>query len=316
MQNDEDGKGDRGDNADQLEKTSVVASETLKRRIAEAVQAPPCLVLLVGPAAYVGKQWAITSSDLVVGRSVQSAIFVDDRSVSKSHAKISFISGEVTIMDLESTNRTIVNGQQIPSLVPVKLTNNDQIKTGNVIFKYLEKGSLEAVSHQTTYDRSQTDALTGIFNKGALLTYGVEAIKRCKTLKLPISVGFFDIDHFKKINDTYGHAAGDFVLRELASLISRKVIRSDDYFARYGGEEFVIVWYGSNLKQALEIGERIRHTVETHDFVYSGTRLPITISVGVSERENDQTSFEELVHRADTALYVSKKGGRNRVSSI
>ncbi len=298
------------------EKTSVVHGDTFRVRMEKAEQVPPCLIMLEGPAGYVGKQWPLDQTDLIIGRAMTSSIFIDDRSVSKSHAKISLVGGEVMIIDLESTNRTVINDDTIPPLVPVKLTNNDQIKTGNVLFKYLERGSIEAHAIEQLQHKSEKDPLTGVYNKGALAIKGAEAFKRARLLKVPLSISVFDIDHFKRVNDTYLHVAGDFVLKEIASVVQTKLIRLDDVLARYGGEEFVVILFGSNIQQALEIGERLRATIETHDFVYEGTRLPITISVGVATKEPQMTSWEELFARADSALYVSKNGGRNRVSMI
>ncbi len=297
------------------EKTVFVKGDTFRARIDEATKSPPVLVMLEGPAGYVGKQWPIDKTDLIIGRSMTSTIFVDDRSVSKSHAKLSIANGEVFILDLESTNRTVINDDTLPPLVPVKLNGNDQIKTGNVLFKYLEGGSIEAHAMEQLQTKSEKDPLTGAFNKGALHMKGAESFKRAKLLKVPMSIAVFDIDHFKKINDTYGHSAGDYVLKELAGVVSTKLIRLDDYFARYGGEEFVVVLFGSNLTQATEIGERLRATIEGHGFMYTGEKLPITISVGVCTIEPAMSTWEEMFTKADTALYASKRAGRNRVTS-
>nr|6HC0_B Chain B, GGDEF domain protein [Bdellovibrio bacteriovorus HD100]6HC0_C Chain C, GGDEF domain protein [Bdellovibrio bacteriovorus HD100]6HC0_D Chain D, GGDEF domain protein [Bdellovibrio bacteriovorus HD100]6HC0_E Chain E, GGDEF domain protein [Bdellovibrio bacteriovorus HD100] len=104
---------------------------------------PPAIVVLIGPPGYVGKQYPITASDIVIGRSVESQVYIDDKSLSRSHAKFAVNGSEVSVIDLGSTNKTIVNGQVIPPLASCLLKNNDQIKTGNVIFKFLEKGSIE-----------------------------------------------------------------------------------------------------------------------------------------------------------------------------
>ena len=304
------------DDEPSLEKTTVVKGDTFRNRMEEATKAPPCIVMLEGPAGYVGKQWQIDRTDIIIGRSMTSAIFVDDRSVSRSHAKLSLTSGDVFILDLESSNRTVVNDDAIPPMVPVKLNNNDQIKTGNVLFKFLERGSLEAHAMEQLQTKSEKDPLTGAYNKGALAMKGMESFKRAKLLKVPMSIAVFDLDHFKQINDTYGHSAGDFVLKEMSAVIGTKLIRLDDYFARYGGEEFVVLLFGSNLNQAIEIGERLRATIEAHAFVYNGTKMPITISVGVATKEPEMTTWEELFAKADGALYQSKRGGRNRVTAI
>ncbi len=303
------------DDEESIDKT-IVSSDTFKVRMERADKAPPCLVMLEGPAGYVGKQWPIDKQDLVIGRSMTSAIFVDDRSVSKSHAKIGLVGGEVTIIDLESTNRTVINDDIIPPLVPMKMKNNDQIKVGNVLFKFLEQGSIEAVAIEQLQKKTEKDALTAIFNRAALLMKGPEAFKRAKLLKVPLSIAVFDVDHFKKVNDRYTHLAGDHVLRELASVVQTKLIRLDDFFARYGGEEFVVILFGSGLAQALDIGERLRATVEGHQFVFEGQKIPVTISVGVVTMLPHMNTWDELFAQGDVALYKSKGAGRNRVSTI
>jgi diguanylate cyclase (GGDEF)-like protein len=124
----------------------------------------------------------------------------------------------------------------------------------------------------------------------------------------------FDIDHFKKVNDTYGHQAGDLVLSELATLLTA-ALRAEDVFARYGGEEFAVICRGTDVSQAQVVGERIRKAVEGHRFVYEGTQIPVTISVGIAALPDPAVKdATDLVSRADKALYQSKHGGRNRVT--
>jgi diguanylate cyclase (GGDEF)-like protein len=299
---------------DVSEKTSVVSSDTFKGRIQAADSAPPIVVVLIGPPGYVGKQYPISSNDIVIGRSVETQVYIDDKSLSRSHAKFAVVGGEVSIIDLGSTNKTIVNGNALPPLAPCKLKNNDQVKTGNVIFKFLEKGNIEALTNQTMYEKANRDALTGAHSKGSLLEKGPEAVKRSELLSEELSVIIFDIDHFKKINDTHGRPAGDFVLKELANIVSLKLIRSNDYFARYGGEEFVLILSGGTAKMASEIAERIRQTIESHAFIYEGKVIPVTISLGVVTKSTNDTDWPEIIDRADKAMYASKQGGRNRVT--
>ncbi|RME17324.1 MAG: GGDEF domain-containing protein [Bdellovibrio sp.] len=296
------------------DKTSVVQSDTFKVRLAQADEAPPCLILLVGPANQIGRQWPIEDTDRIIGRDLSSHIFIDDRSVSKAHAKLLLKGGEVSILDLESTNKTIVNNNILRPLSPLKLKNNDQIKMGNVILKFLERGNIEAVSAAQTFDRGQKDALTGIHNRGALDLKGPEFFKRSLLMGVPLSVITFDIDHFKKINDTYGHPAGDYVLRELAQVVREHLIRENDFFARSGGEEFCLLLLGSEKERAKEIADRIRKTIESHKFEYQGQRIKVTISLGVSSISPDDNSWDHIFKRADEALYLSKTGGRNQVS--
>jgi len=298
------------------EKTAIVQGATFTDRITKANKVPPSLVLLMGPAGYVGRQWTVDNSDVVVGRSMTSAIFIDDRSVSKSHVKLTISFGEVSVIDLDSTNKTIINGTAIQPFVPVLLKNNDQLKIGNVLFKFLEEGSLEAAAHSNIQEKSEKDSLTKIWNKSALQMKGPEFFKRAKLLNVALCLLVFDLDHFKRVNDTYGHPAGDYVLSEVAGTIQKKLIRSEDFFARYGGEEFVVLLFGSSIAQGEEIGERIRTTIEKHQFTHEGKEMPITISVGLAAQEKNMTQFKELFSKADAALYASKNSGRNRVTSL
>jgi two-component system, cell cycle response regulator len=305
--------GDRDEDSP-MDKTSVVQSDTFKVRIAQADSAPPCVVLLVGPANQVGRQWPIEKSDYIIGRAVGAHIQVEDRSLSKSHAKLILQNGEVSILDLESTNKTVVNNKLVTPLQPQRLKNNDQIKAGNIIFKFLERGNIETVSVAQIVGRGQTDALTGINNRGALNAAGPEFFNKSRMLGAPLSVIVLDIDYFKKVNDGFGHPAGDAVLKDLAHLIRDTLIRGNDFFARYGGEEFCLLLLGSPYKQVQDIAERIRRTMQEHRFEHEGKHIPITVSIGISSIQETDSGWNDIFARADKALYTSKHGGRNRVT--
>ena len=124
----------------------------------------------------------------------------------------------------------------------------------------------------------------------------------------------FDIDHFKRVNDTHGHLAGDYVLARDLGAADRRV-RTEDVFARYGGEEFAVICRGSDANQAQVVAERLRKAVEGHRFVYEGTHIPVTISVGIAVLPNPAVKdADDIVGFADQALYEAKRGGRNRVT--
>lgn len=296
------------------DKTSIVSSDTFKGKMRAADEVPPAIVILVGPPGYVGKQWLITKNEIVVGRANEVEVSVADTSLSRQHAKFILSGMDVLIIDMGSTNKTLVNSQPLPPMVPRKLNNNDQVKTGNVIFKFLDKGNVESISNQHIFDKAQKDALTGAFNKGALLEKGPELVRRAGVLSEPLAVITYDIDFFKKINDGYGHPGGDYVLKELGALMQSKLVRANDYFSRYGGEEFVLILQATTLKTALEVAERIRQTIEAHTFIFEDKKIPVTISLGVAIR-NSKDTWESIYDRADKALYVSKQSGRNRVTS-
>jgi len=288
-------------------------SDTFRGALKQADDAPPALVCLVGPTEAVGKQWLVTKPDMTIGRSPDCDIYINDTSLSRSHAKIIQAGFDVVIMDMNSTNKTSVNDQLAVPMVQRKLHNSDRIKAGNVILKFLEKGSIEIIANQKTLEKAQKDALTGAYSKGALLEKAPELIQRAKNLGEPLSVITFDIDFFKKVNDNFGHPGGDYVLRELGKLMQARLVRANDYFARFGGEEFVTLLQATNIKTASEVAERIRQTVEAHEFIFDGRKVPVTISIGVAQFNSIDT-WESVYDRADKALYSSKQNGRNKVT--
>jgi len=128
----------------------------------------------------------------------------------------------------------------------------------------------------------------------------------------PLSVVMFDIDHFKKINDQFGHLAGDHALRELAKVCQDR-IRKDETFARYGGEEFTVVLPETPLEGALALAEDLRFRAERNEFVFQNERIPLTISLGCAQLIESDKAATDLIQRADDKLYEAKRGGRNRV---
>ncbi|MGH9869726.1 MAG: diguanylate cyclase [Candidatus Polarisedimenticolia bacterium] len=160
---------------------------------------------------------------------------------------------------------------------------------------------------------SQTDDLTGMYNRRYLSQRLQEEFARARRYGQTLACIVLDIDHFKKINDTYGHAAGDEALRQVAAII-RSHVRKSDLAVRYGGEEFLLVLFENDRNGALRVAERIRADVETRGVVWKNERLPVTVSSGVSLfPEEGITGPDELIARADHALYSAKSSGRNMV---
>lgn len=298
------------------EATVISSTGTFRNRLDQVSEHPPTLILIMGPADEIGKQWPITQNEIIVGRLTTCFVSIEEGSVSKNHAQITLSGNQVTIVDLGSTNGTEVNGIRLEAQKPHILGNESKIRIGNVLFKFLEKGNPEAVAGKVIFDQANLDPLTGIFNKGALLKKLDEVFRRARLTETSLSVIAFDLDNFKKVNDTYGHAAGDYVLKEMARVIKDGQIRQEDFFGRYGGEEFVILLSGSPLKRAVEIAERIRGTIERHPFLFQGQRMPVTISVGVACLEPEMKDPQELYIKADKASYLSKQNGKNRVSAV
>jgi diguanylate cyclase (GGDEF)-like protein len=153
------------------------------------------------------------------------------------------------------------------------------------------------------------DGLTGVFNRRHLETALASEFSRCRSAKLPLSVAMIDVDHFKAVNDRFSHQVGDRVLVQMATLL-QNAIRGQDLVARYGGEEFVIAMPETDGSQALIICERLRRTIEDHDWSGFHPELRITISIGVSDDPQVQ-NHEKLLHLADVKLYEAKRAGRN-----
>jgi two-component system cell cycle response regulator len=167
---------------------------------------------------------------------------------------------------------------------------------------------------QQTIELAVTDGLTGLYNRRYLMSHLTNYVDQSAERKKPMAVLIVDIDFFKKINDTYGHDAGDEVLREFASRMRAKV-RGMDLVARFGGEEFVVVMPDTDLALASGIAERLRETVAGDPFVVAGGRMaiPVTISIGIGTFDRGDDTPNTILKRADTALYRAKKDGRNRV---
>ena len=173
-----------------------------------------------------------------------------------------------------------------------------------------------AINNAALMEMSSTDMMTHLKLKYYFFNYLTEAIDSAFLKKENIAVLMFDIDFFKKFNDTYGHECGDFVLISVADII-KKSLRDVDVASRYGGEEFTVLLCDTDKDGAMIVAERIRSAIDEHDFVYNDQHLHVTISVGVSvfdAETNLVNSPNCFVNQADQALYVSKSNGRNRVT--
>ena len=173
-----------------------------------------------------------------------------------------------------------------------------------------------AINNAALLEMSSTDMMTHLKLKYYFFNLLTEAIDAAFLNKQQIAVIMFDIDFFKKFNDTYGHECGDFVLKSVADLI-RKNLRESDVASRYGGEEFTALLIDAGKDEAMVVAERIRSTINEHDFVYNDQHLHVTISGGVSvfdAETNLVSSPNEFVNQADQGLYMSKNNGRNRVT--
>jgi len=164
-----------------------------------------------------------------------------------------------------------------------------------------------------TLHRAQTDFLTGLFNYRYFIEVANVEINRAQRYNHPLTALMFDVDHFKMINDTFGHSAGDLVLCSIADLC-RQFFRNVDIVCRYGGEEFFVLLPETSIETAKDVAERLRSSVESRITSYHKQQIHVTISIGISSLSSSCTTINRLIERADTALYSAKKQGRNQVA--
>lgn len=290
--------------------TSLLMEPTKKKGV-------PSLVQYSGTT--LGKRYPLSSSNSKIGRSTDADITISEASVSRLHAEITQNDDDIMIQDLGSANGTYINDQKVSNQTILK--DQDMIRLGAVLLKFFSGENIEGFVHDKIYRMATIDAGTQIFNKQYLLDALETEFKVSQSTGKPLSVIYYDLDFFKKVNDNYGHNAGDFVLKESAG-ITKKVIRKDDIQCRYGGEEFVIILPNTPLSAAHELAERIRVAIETFVFLLdvelNGSKQTVkhqqTISVGVSQLTPQMKTIKDLLESADKKLYTSKQTGRNKVT--
>jgi diguanylate cyclase (GGDEF)-like protein len=301
--------------SDNSDKTAMIGidQETINREIQKAKESPDCFVIIRGnPTSH---RFFLDKDEMTIGRDPSAEISISDQLISRKHAKVTRKDGTVSIEDLKSSNGTVINGSKLEANSPRVLAKEDMIKLGNTILKFLPAGHIEIVYYGNLNQAANTDPMTKCFNKGYFLEAIEAEVKRARALSSPLTLIFFDLDHFKKVNDTYGHDAGDFVLKEFTTLVRNSgLYKQKDIFARYGGEEFCLLMPGVTSSEAAKIAEEIRGKIHLHEFNYEGKRIPVTTSLGVSELKSDTESANELIKSSDKALYTSKESGRNRVT--
>lgn len=270
----------------------------------------PALVVVQGDQ--LGRVYRLKNGRTSIGRHPDTDVLLQQRAVSGFHAEIRVSEQSVILEDLKSTNGTFHNATRLAR--PVVLQPGDLLKIGASVFKYVDS-KLDAEFAESLHQKTTRDPMTGAYNKEYFTKALAQSLEIARS-GYPLSLIIFDLDHFKKVNDTYGHLAGDYVLKETCRVLRDSVVRAEDVFARYGGEEFAVVMPDSQLKIAVGVAERIRKTLESHDFVFEGTKIPVSASLGVVAWKPDFTTSDQMISAADELLYKSKAAGRNRVTSM
>lgn len=273
------------------------------------------LTLLTGPA-----QGTIVQLDqrreVTLGRGKRANVLIPDPGLSRVHARVyrrkTPARVDYYVEDCGSTNGTYVAGRRVEG--PTTLNDGDRVTLGRrTVLRFCLQDALEEEALIRVHRSALEDRLTGVLNRGAFddrLHGEVVASRRRGT---PIALALFDIDHFKRFNDTYGHQAGDAVLSAVAHS-AQQAIREEDVIARYGGEEFAIILRCISPRSASVMAERVRLAIEELSVPWGGASIGVTISLGLVHAAGPATAEpSELIAAADAALYAAKRQGRNRV---
>jgi diguanylate cyclase (GGDEF)-like protein len=279
--------------------------------VSDPLPAPPggaSVIVIYGPQ--LGKRLQLGTAAFEIGRSGRCDLPIDQESVSRHHARISFDGRDYWIQDLGSTNGTFVGDTSVQKQ---RLADGEQIRIGRSILKFMTGENVEVQYHEEIYRLMTIDGLTQIHNRRYFNEALEREMNRSQRYQRNLSLIMLDIDFFKRVNDTFGHLAGDHLLRHIASIVKPR-LRRDDIFARTGGEEFAVLLPEIPLDGARITAEKIRRIVETSQLVYEQQTMRCTVSLGVAGLRADYATPEDFYKAADAFLYQAKQAGRNRVA--
>ena len=259
-----------------------------------------------------GEMFPLKDADkTTIGRGLQTDIRINDEGISRTHALVEGEAGAYYLSDAGSTNGTYANGNKVDRY---PLQEGDKIQIGaSSVLKFTFHDDFDEDFQRNLYESALRDRVTGIFNRGYFTNRLESDVAFALRHGKPLALIMFDIDHFKRINDTLGHPAGDQALASLAERV-QGTTRSEDIFARYGGEEFALICRDVDSLRAARAAYRIMDTVRSKPFELEGAKLDLTVSLGVADLGMlVEPTAEALIEAADAALYVAKRNGRDRV---
>jgi diguanylate cyclase (GGDEF)-like protein len=279
--------------------------------IGQATPAPrgPSAYLLVIAGPSFGEMHKLKNDRSVLGRDDSAEVRLLDDGISRSHAAVERDGGKFVLLDLASTNGTFCNGARITRC---DLTDGDKVAVGaSTILKFTFQDQADERYQKQLFESALRDGLTATFNRRYFTDRLRTEMRFAERHDKSLALLFVDIDHFKKINDSYGHQAGDHVLAAVAREMIA-TIRAEDVLSRYGGEEFAIICREIEPEGAQALGERLRVAVSRKRFEHGGKVIPVTISVGVAAVRGPRDA-QPLIAAADAAMYEAKRTGRDRV---
>jgi diguanylate cyclase (GGDEF)-like protein len=272
-------------------------------------QLSACLIVISG--GDIGHQHRITINQTLIGRSINADMQVNDDSVSRDHAFIIKDRKGYRLTDNASKNGCFINDHKVEDCY---LQDGDLLRIGKTIFKFLSRNNIEHAYHEELFRLAKIDGLTNVFNHRHFFDSIGNELERAQRYNRELSLLMIDIDHFKTVNDRFGHRAGDYILKDLARiLVSRS--RRVDYVCRYGGEEFAIILPEIDIMGAYRFSVILKETVAAQTFKFEKDEIAITISIGVSDITEEIQSVDDIIEAADRRLYLAKERGRNCVVS-
>ncbi len=283
-------------------------TKTVSRTPGKGMREEPYLIVLAGGSIGMMHKLRADATTLI-GRGLDADVRLEDEGVSRRHAKITLAaSADPVLEDMGSSNGTFVNGERIQKHV---LKDGDKVQIGSIsILKFSYQDDFERTFQQQLFDRGIKDGLTNIYNKKYFLDRFDSEYAHARRHKRDLSLLLFDIDSFKNINDSYGHPAGDLVLKELTGIVAT-TLRTADVFVRYGGDEFIVMMRDIDDAGALVVAQRIRKLTKHYKFLFGDIAIPVTVSIGIGTLSDDMNDASELVETADKYLYRAKRAGRN-----
>lgn len=284
------------------------SDELVGEKLREAVRAKyrPALVVISGSA--VGNRVSV-QGNLVIGRDPHSSLVLNDPSVSARHATLEDRGGTWTLVDLGSTNGTFVNGHRV---VETDLKPGDKLGFGASVVRFEIQDGADRAYSELIAELVHIDDLTGLFLRRRFDTDLAALVTASLAAGEPVALLAMDLDGIKQINDTYGHLFGAHTIAESGKLIG-KIIAGKGFACRFGGDEFVAALPRHTDDNGARVANQIWQAVAAHDFIYEGIRLRPGISIGLASLPGDASDAKGLFRRADSALYLAKRTGKNRI---
>lgn len=257
-------------------------------------------------------RYPITADGLMLGRGTDVDVYLPDAKVSRHHCRIKSDPQGISVEDLGSTNGTLIDGEIITKSI---LAPSARLKVGGYVMRVDYRAKVEITAEEQLKEAARTDDLTGVPNRRSFYQEASGVLVDSVLRNINLSFVMIDIDHFKRVNDRFGHAAGDHVIRQVATTLMVEK-RSTDLLARFGGEEFIMLLPDTTSEEAFLYCDRLCEKIAWMAITHEDKPIQVRVSIGVHSRlAGEFSSIEAAIRAADEAMYRAKRDGRNRVST-